>query len=131
VPFIVNHIHLKSADPGATARWFCAAFSMTIESDTVRPVGDRFIRTMTEGGLAINISGERNGETLGPADDNPHYGLEHFGFDTADLEADIARLVTLGAVLKEGPVVTAAGGKIGFIAAPGGIRIELIQAPPS
>lgn len=127
MPFIVNHIHLKSADPSATAQWFCDAFNMTVTSDVVRAVGDRFIRTMTEGGLAINISGARTGETLGPADDSPHLGLEHFGFDTADIEADIARLVAIGAVLKEGPVGEAPAARIAFIGAPGGIRIELIQ----
>jgi lactoylglutathione lyase len=130
VPYVVNHIHLKAEDPGAIAEWFCRAFNMTIESDTVRPVGDRFIRAMTEGGLAINISGVRTGESLGPADDNAHFGLEHFGFDSANIEADIERLVGLGAVLKEGPTTTPAGGKIAFIAAPGGVRIELIQPAP-
>ena len=131
MPYIVNHIHLKSAAPEQTAKWFCDAFNMTIHSDMVRATGDRFIRTMTEGGLAINISGERTGETLGPADDDPHYGLEHFGFDSADLDADIARLVGLGAVLKEGPVLGGPGVNVAWGSAPGGIRIELIHRTPA
>ena len=127
MPFLVNHIHLKSSDPKETADWFVKAFNVEIVSDNVRPVGDRFIVTKTEGGLAINISSERTGETLGPADDNPHYGLEHFGFDTDDMDADIERLTGMGAVLKEGPIPLPDGRKIGFVSAPGGIRIELIQ----
>ncbi|MBN4064680.1 VOC family protein [Dehalococcoides mccartyi] len=127
MPFNVNHIHLKSSDPKKTADWFVEAFNVEIMADDVRPVGDRFIKTMTEGGLTINISGERTGETLGPADANPHYGLEHFGFDTDDIDADIARLQGLGAELKEGPIWNPAGGAIAFVAAPGDIRIELIQ----
>ena len=127
MPFIVHHIHLKSSDPKATADWFVEAFNVEIVADDVRPVGDRFIKTMTEGGLTINISGERTGETLGPADPEPHYGLEHFGFNTDDMDADLERLQGLGAELKEGPIVNAAGGAIAFIAAPGGIRIELIK----
>ena len=71
MPFIVNHIHLKSLDPKAMADWFVEAFKVEIVSDNVRPVGDRFIATRTEGGLTINISSERTGETLGPADANP------------------------------------------------------------
>ncbi|MEZ4501817.1 MAG: VOC family protein [Dehalococcoidia bacterium] len=129
MPYVVNHIHLKSSDPEATARWFSEAFNVTIEGDTQRPVGDRFIRTMTEGGLAISISSEKAGETLGPSDDEVHYGLEHFGFDSEDVDADVARLVSMGAVLKDGPTETATGGKIAFVSAPGGIRIELIQRP--
>ena len=127
MPYLVNHIHLKSSDPKKTADWFVEAFKVQIMSDTVRDFGDRFIVTQTEGGLAINISSERTGETLGPADSNAHYGLEHFGFDTVDMGADVARLVAMGAELKEGPIALPDGRKIGFIAAPGDIRIELIQ----
>lgn len=127
MPYLVNHIHLKSSDPGSTADWFVKAFNVKIMSDTVRDFGDRFIITQTEGGLAINISSERDGETLGPGDANVHYGLEHFGFDTDDIEADFARLEAMGAEIKEGPIPLPDGRKIGFIAAPGDIRIELIQ----
>ena len=127
MPYLVNHIHLKSTDPGTTADWFVKAFNVEIISDSVRDFGDRFIITKTEGGLAINISSERDGETLGPGDANVHYGLEHFGFDTDDIEADFARLEAMGAEIKEGPIPLPDGRKIGFIAAPGDIRIELIQ----
>ena len=127
MPFNVNHIHLKSTDPKKTADWFVEAFNVEITSDSVRPVGDRFITTMTEGGLAINISSERADEKLGPADADPHYGLEHFGFDTDDMHGDIALLEIMGAVLKEGPINNGGGVTIAFIAAPGDIRIELIH----
>ena len=55
MPYNVNHIHLKSKDPKITAEWFVKAFNVKIISETVRPVGDTFIITQTEGGLAINI----------------------------------------------------------------------------
>ncbi len=127
MPYIVNHIHIKSKDPRETAEWFRDAFKVEIVSDTVRNFGDRFIVTKTESGLAINISNERTGETLGTSDEDPHYGLEHFGFDTDDIEADFKRLEALGATIKEGPLDLDDGRRIGFIAAPGGTRIELIQ----
>ena len=127
MPYLVNHIHLKSSDPEKTANWFVEAFNVQIMSDTVRDFGDRFIITQTEGGLAINISNERTGEKLGPGDAKPHFGLEHFGFDTDDMDADLARLTAMGAEVQEGPIPLPDGRKIGFIAAPGDIRIELIQ----
>ena len=127
MPYLVNHIHVKSKDPKKTADWFVEAFNVQIMSDTVRDFGDHFIVTQTEGGLAINISNERTGETLGPGDAKPHFGLEHFGFDTDDIDADLARLTSLGAEVQEGPIDLPDGRKIGFIAAPGDIRIELIQ----
>ena len=128
--YAMNHVHLKSPDPRGTAEWYVEAFDFTIISDIVRPVGDRFVKCQTSNGIVVNISGERTNEKLGPADDDAHYGLEHFGFDTDDIEADIDRLVSLGAVHKEGPLPQPDGRKIGFIGAPGGIRIELIQPAP-
>ena len=130
MPFRINHIHLKAPDPKKTADWYVKAFNFKIISDEVRVFGDRFIRCESEGGLAVNISGARNGETLGSGDANPHHGLEHFGLDTDDIEAEIARLEGLGAVKMEGPIKMANGGQIAFIKAPDDVRLELIQAPP-
>ena len=128
MPYIVNHIHIKSKDPKVTAEWFVSAFNVKIVSDTLRSFGDRFVITETEGGLKINISNERTGETLGPADADAHYGIEHFGFDTVDIKKDIDRLIGLGAELKEGPIDVPEGPIIAFISAPGDIRIELIES---
>lgn len=127
--FRINHIHLKAPDPRKTAEWYVNAFRFKIVGDTVRPApfGDRFIRCESEdGGMAVNISGARVGETLGPGDAMPHHGLEHFGFDTADLEADIARLTALGAELLDGPLESG-GVRIAFLRVPDDARIELIQ----
>ena len=125
--FRINHIHLKSPDPKALADWFGEAFNLTIVSDTVRDFGDRFIGCDSEDGLRVNISGARTGERMGPGDADPHYGLEHFGFDVVDMDEEIKRLEGLGAVLADGPYDTGDGRKIAFIKAPDDIRIELIQ----
>jgi lactoylglutathione lyase len=130
MPYRINHIHLKSEDPEQTANWWAKAFNFSITSDSVRPApfGDRFIRCMSEdGGMAVNISGPRTGESLGPGDASAHVGLEHFGFDSEDLEADIERLKGLGAELLEGPLQAQPGTRIAFVKAPVDIRIELIQ----
>ena len=71
MPYLVNHIHVKSKDPEKTANWFVEAFNVQIMSDTVRDFGDRFIVTQTEGGLAINISNERTVRLWGPATRRP------------------------------------------------------------
>ena len=129
MPFRINHIHLKAPDPKKTADWYVQAFNFKIVSDEVRVFGDRFIRCQSEdGGMAVNISGARTGETLGSGDANPHHGLEHFGLDTDDVEAEIARLEALGATRMEGPISMANGGTIAFIKAPDDVRLELIQA---
>ncbi len=128
MPYRINHIHLKAPDPKKTADWFASAFAFTIETDSTREFGDRFIRCLSEdGGMVVNISGARNGEQLGSGDANAHFGLEHFGFDSENLEADIARLEGLGAQLLEGPIKTAAGLRIAFLRVPDDVRVELIE----
>jgi len=128
MPYRINHIHLKAPDPRKTADWYVKAFAFKIVGDEVRVFGDRFIRCQSEdGGMAINISGARTNEKLGPADAGAHHGLEHFGFDSESLEADISRLEGLGARLLEGPIQIPNGPRIAFLRAPDDVRVELIE----
>jgi len=130
MPYRINHIHLKAPDPRKTADWYTKAFNFTIVSDETRVFGDRFVRCQTEdGGMMVNISGARTGETLGGGDASAHHGLEHFGFDSAGLEADITRLEGLGARLLEGPIQIPNGPRICFMWAPDDVRVELIERP--
>jgi catechol 2,3-dioxygenase-like lactoylglutathione lyase family enzyme len=128
MPFRINHIHLKAPDPRKTAEWYEKAFLFKIVSDETRVFGDRFIRCQAEdGSMAVNISGARSNEKLGPGDASAHHGLEHFGFDTEDIEADIARLEKLGAKLLEGPIQNPNGPRIAFLRAPDDVRVELVE----
>ena len=130
MPYKINHIHLKAPDPRKTADWYTKAFNFKIVSDETRIFGDRFVRCQTEdGGMMVNISGARTGETLGGGDASAHHGLEHFGFDSAGLEADITRLEGLGARLLEGPIQIPNGPRICFMWAPDDVRVELIERP--
>jgi predicted enzyme related to lactoylglutathione lyase len=130
MPYRINHIHLKAPDPRKTADWYTKAFNFKILSDETRVFGDRFVRCQTEdGGIMVNISGARTGETLGGGDASAHHGLEHFGFDSAGLEADITRLEGLGARLLEGPIQIPDGPRIAFMWAPDDVRVELIERP--
>jgi|TARA_B100001179_G_C18433188_1_gene335544 lactoylglutathione lyase len=125
-----NHVHLKSSDPGKTADWYVQAFGFEIVNDeNPRPQGDRFIRCRTKDGVAINISGARTGELMGEGDATAHWGLEHFGIEVDDIEAELKRLEGLGAEVLEGPIKTATGLSIAFIQAPDDVRIEVMQLP--
>lgn len=128
--FRINHIHFKSRDPKLSADWFVKAFNFTILTDETRKTGDRFIRCMTEDNkLQVNFSGERDGEPLPEGIVGAHLGLEHFGIDSADIEADVTRLSALGAELDEGPRVGRGGQMVAFMHSPDGFRIELMQPP--
>ncbi len=122
-----NHVHLKSPDPEETANWFVKVFNFSIAGDSVRVFGDRFIVCKTSDGVTVNISAERTGEKLGPGDPNAHWGLEHFGLNVDDLDAELKRVTGLGAELLEGPIDVPNGPKIAFIKAPTDVRIELLQ----
>jgi lactoylglutathione lyase len=128
MPYRINHIHLKAPDPRKTAEWYARAFGFRIVNDEVRVFGDRFVRCMSEdGGMAVNISGARTDERLLPGEARAHFGLEHFGFDSTDIEADIRRLEGLGARLLEGPTQVPNGPRIAFLQGPDDTRLELVQ----
>ena len=124
-----NHVHLKAPDPKKTANWYVTAFNFKIISDMVRPTGDRFVRCETPDGVVVNISGARTDEQMGDGDATAHYGLEHFGLNVDDMDAEIKRLEGLGAELVDGPRDAANGLRIAFIKAPDDVRIELLQLP--
>jgi len=127
MPFNINHIHLKSNDPKATADWWVNAFNFTIDSDAVRESGDRFIRCVSENGIRVNISEPMEGQTFAPGDAGLRYGLGHFGLDSTDLDADIARLEVHGATLLDGPIEMNPTVRIAFIEVPENVRVELIE----
>src|SRR4029450_871731 len=127
--FRINHIHLKARDPRKTADWYVRAFNFKITSDETRVFGDRFVRCQSEdGGMNVNISGARTNERLGPGDASAHHALEHFGFDSANLETDIRRLEGLGARLLEGPIQVPNGGRIAFMQATDDVAVELVES---
>ena len=72
MPFRINHIHVKAADPRKTADWWVGAFGFEILSDETRVFGDRFVRCKAqEGGMIVTFSNARTGETLGPGSASP------------------------------------------------------------
>jgi catechol 2,3-dioxygenase-like lactoylglutathione lyase family enzyme len=129
MPFRINHIHIKAPDPRKTAEWWEKAFAFKIVSDETRVFGDRFVRCVTEDGMTVSISNARTNETLAPGSASARFGLEHFAIETADIEADIARLKALGCQLQEGPLLSPNGVRFAFMAMPDDVRVELLQLP--
>jgi catechol 2,3-dioxygenase-like lactoylglutathione lyase family enzyme len=129
MPYNINHIHLKSLDPERSANWWVNAFNFEIVADTTRNTGDRFIRCRAENGVPVNISGPLSGQVLPIGDSAPKRGLEHFGFDVEDIDAEIERLAGLGAPLLVGPTELPDGTRFCWVEAPDNVRVELIQWP--
>lgn len=122
-----DHVHLKAPDPEKTVDWYVKAFGFKVISDTVRPYGDRFIRCEAPDGVIVTVSGARTNEGMGDGNANTHWGLEHFGISVDDIDAEIKRLMCLGAKMMEGPIDVPDGPRIAFMKAPDDVRIELIQ----
>ncbi|SVA01144.1 uncharacterized protein METZ01_LOCUS53998 [marine metagenome] len=85
--------------------------------------------SMDAGGpVRLNISSQppgSSGETT-PAELN-RLGLEHFGFDTNDIEADIQRFQRSGVRIVL-PITEISGGtKLAYIEGPDEVLIELVQ----
>lgn len=124
--FRVNHIHLKSPDPKKTAQWYVDMFGAKVMGEGEGLGGSHTIRLDIEG-IRFNVTSAPAGETLPAGTSASHYGLEHFGFDTDDIEGVMARLEALGVGVLLPITEVASGSKISYIEGPDAVRIELVQ----
>ncbi len=122
----LNHIHLRSRDPGATAQWY-------IDNLDARPVegaqqaGGASMNRIEMDGTRFNISPSPEGQTLPDGSADLHLGLEHFGIEVDDLAAALQTLEQAGVEVMEPMREIAGGTRIAFIRAPDNVRIELMQ----
>ena len=77
--------------------------------------------------VRINVTSAPAGETLPEGTAESHYGLEHFGFDTYDIEGAMARMEAQGVEVLLPNTVAGSGNKISYIKGPDNVRIELVQ----
>ncbi len=125
--FSVNHIHLKAPDPKSTAQWYVDNFGAKIVGEGEGLGGSTTVRLDIEG-TRINVTSAPAGETLPEGTADSHYGLEHFGFDTDDIEGALARLQSHGAPVLLPITQTNSGSTIAYVEGPDKVRIELVQA---
>ena len=126
--FTHNHLHLRSEDPDATARFYCDNFGAVIKSEG--PLSTtKSIQLELNGEPLMTISGRAEGETPIPGSTEPRYGLDHFGFEVDDMEAAVAPLRANGVQLICEPWTMPSGSTVAFIEAPDRVSIELIQRP--
>ncbi|MBV8084676.1 MAG: VOC family protein [Chloroflexi bacterium] len=122
--FSYDHIHLRSRDPLATAKFYERMFDATI------------IESVQDGQPRIDL--DLNGLTIFiarvPADSNmpdkpvgQHLGLEHFGLRVDNLDETAAELKRRGATFATEPRQSRPGVKIAFIEAPENVQIEIIE----
>ena len=126
--FRVNHIHLKAPDPKKTAQWYVDVFGAKVLGEGTGLGGSSSVRLDIDG-TRINVTSAPAGETLPDGTADSHYGLEHFGFDTDDIEAAMAHVQAHGAEVLLPITQMATGSRISYIKGPDNVRIELVQPP--
>ena len=126
--YSVNHVHIRAKDPHKSAEWYEKYFDAKILSSREVMPGTITVSMDAGGPVRLNISSQPEGssdDTI-PAELN-RLGLEHFGFDTDDIEADIQKFEkdNIRVVL---PITEIPGGtKLAYIEGPDKGLIELVQ----
>ena len=94
-----DHLHLRSSDPDATARFFETMFDAEL-TRSVYPPGTLYpgqVRiTMWLGGQTVLIAPPHPHGATATARPFPHYGLEHIGLTVDDVDAAVAELRAKG-----------------------------------
>ena len=122
-----DHIHLRSADPEATAQWF------------EKMLGAQVLRTMQQGkpridlklgGANIFIAPVAPGDGVNSAPVTPYQGLDHFGLTVSGIDTIAAELKSKGVEFTKEPHIPRPGLKICFLRGPQGVSIELLDRDP-
>ena len=128
--FTQNHLHFRSEDPDAAAKFYCDNFGASIASE--RPLSTtKSITLALNGQTLMTISGRAEGEDPVPGSTEPRYGLDHFGFEVDDMEAAAAQFRTNGVHMICEPWIMPSGSMVAFVEAPDHVSVEIIQRPQS
>ena len=124
----INHVHLRSNDAESAAAWYTEHFgAKLIGSREVMP-GTITITMDTGSPVRLNSSSQRAGESQEKAvPEINRLGLEHYGFETNDIVADIAHFENVGVRVVMPITDVGSGSKIAYIEGPDQVVIELVQ----
>ena len=120
--FAFDHVHLRSPDPDATARFFEEMFG----AEVIRSMPQGKPRVDVKvGGVNIFIAPTTDKDGAPPA--HPHRGLDHFGFRVKGLDAVVANLKTKGVKFTVEPHQVRPDLRICFLETPEGVLLEIVD----
>jgi lactoylglutathione lyase len=126
-----DHIHLRSHDPDATARFFETMFGAEVVRSAYEPgtlYAGQVRVSLRLGGQTVLIAPPHPHDPCAPAPVFPYYGLEHIGLTVDNVDDAVAELRAKGADIALGPVTRSAGLRLAFVRGPEGIMVEIVQA---
>ena len=119
-----DHIHLRSPDPEATARWF----EGMLGAEVLRSMQQGKPRIdLNLGGANIFIAPIAPNESVNPAPTTPYQGLDHFGLTVTGIDTVAAELKAKGVEFTKEPTTVRPGVRVCFIRGPQGVSIELLD----
>ncbi|MBV8704379.1 MAG: VOC family protein [Acetobacteraceae bacterium] len=124
--FTWEHVHLRSPDPEATARWYQDMLGAEVIR-TEQPDGPIRVDLLLGGSQKVFVAPANPAATPGPAPDAPYLGLEHIGLTVSDIDAAVAELKAKGVRFTLDPTTVRPGVRIAFLRGPENVSIELIQ----
>lgn len=129
MPYIINHVHIRSLNPRDSAAWYYKHFSAKTISDREVLPGTFTISMEIGGPVKLNISSQPTGSSTNTSiAELNQLGLEHFGLEVDDLEKELDRLQESGVRIVL-PVTEVSGGtKLAYIEGPDGVLIELVES---
>lgn len=126
--YAINHVHIRSSDPRASASWFEKYFSAKKLWEREIMPGTITVSMEVGGPVRLNISSKPAGSSdQGSVAELNRLGLEHFGFDVLDLEAELHRLEDAGIRIVLPLTEVPTGARLAYIEGPDGVLIELVQ----
>lgn len=120
----LEHVALQVPDPPAMGRWYVEHLGLTGKDRGEKPPFGHFLAD--DGGTVML-------ELYAfPEVRTPHYPSQdprelHLAFTSADIAADVQRLVAAGAKHVSGPETTPKGDEIAMLRDPWGIPVQLVK----
>lgn len=124
--YTFEHIHLRSPDVEATARFYERMFGAEVIRSTVAGAARVDLKL---GGMDIFIAATNADVAAAPG--HPHLGLDHIGLAVPNLAVAIADLKAKGAEFTMEATNLRPGLHIAFLRGPEGVSIELLQRDPA
>jgi len=121
--FTSDHIHLRSADPEAAARYYAEMFGATEKGRVLNGEALRVILDL--GGLTLFV--EQVPATTPAAPPPPFLGIEHIGLAVTGMDEVVRELKAKGAVFVVEPTYARPDIRIAFIQGPDNVRIEILE----
>lgn len=127
--YAINHVHIRSSDPHASAAWYEKHFDAKIRSAREVMPGTITVSMEMGGPVRLNISSQ----VAGSSDERAvaelnRLGLEHFGFGVSDLTAKMDSLEKAGIRVVLPITEVVGGGRLAYVEGPDDVLIELVQS---